>query len=114
MANVAHFFTIYTGWIVIPLFAIVGVIYHFRTRTKGSLIFALGLLCIALGQFIQIFSPFQKMTFDEFSNVLASTGPPVTWYLGSIVFSSGLIVTAIGFVIITFFSHHNVQIPENT
>jgi len=95
-------------WTAIPILAIIGIIFWKKQKTKESLVFASGLVLIAIGPLIQIFSPFGKMTIDEAGKVLSSSGSHFTWYLGSLVVSVGLIFTVIGFAGVTW------KIKQNT
>lgn len=102
MANFAHFFSFYVAWVSIPCLAIIGIIFCIKQSTRESLIFASGIVLIAVGSLIQIFSPFGRIKMDEAGKILSSSGPPLNWYAGSIITSIGLIVTVIGFAIVTW------------
>lgn len=102
MAKLAHYFSVYVTWIAIPCLALIGILFHIKQKTKESLIFASGIVIIALGSIIQVLSPFHKMTLDEAEKVLSSSGPPLSWYIGSITISIGLIVAMIGFALVTW------------
>ncbi len=102
MANFTHFFSVYVAWVAIPCLAIISVIFCIKQSTKESLIFASGIVLIALGLLIQIFSPFGRITMDEAGKVLSSSAPPLSWYAGSIITSIGLIVTVVGFALVTW------------
>lgn len=102
MANFAHFFSLYVAWVSIPCLAMISIIFCIKQSTKESLIFASGIVLIAIGSLIQIFSPFGRVTMDEAGKVLSSSGPPLSWYAGSIITSIGLIVTLVGFAIVTW------------
>ena len=65
MADFAHYFSVYVTWITVPCLAIIGILFHKKQNTKESLIFASGIVIIAIGAIFQIFSPFGKMTLDE-------------------------------------------------
>jgi uncharacterized membrane protein len=102
MSNFAHFLSVYVAWVAVPSLAITGIVFWTKQRTKESLVFASGIVLIALGSLIQVFSPFAKMTMDEAGKILSSSGPPLSWYTGSIVVSIGLIVTIVGFASVTW------------
>jgi hypothetical protein len=84
LAGFAHFFSVYVSWIAIPCLAISG----YSVRITNSL--------------IQIFFPFGKITMDEAGKILSSSGAPLGWYIGSIITSIGLIITVLGFALITW------------
>jgi uncharacterized membrane protein len=102
MSSFAHFFSFYVTWVAVPCLAIIGIIFWIKQRTKESLVFASGIVLIAFGSLIQIFSPFARMTVDEAGKILSSSGPPLSWYTGSIIVSIGLIVTVVGFALVTW------------
>lgn len=102
MANFTHFLSIYVTWSTLPCLAIIGVIFFAKQRTTESFVFASGLVLLTLGAVIQLFFPFGRMTLDEAGNVMSSSGPPLIWYAGSIVVSVGLVVTVIGFAVVTW------------
>ncbi|MHA2218179.1 MAG: hypothetical protein ACXACY_19760 [Candidatus Hodarchaeales archaeon] len=102
MVNFAHLYSVIISWLVIPCLAIIGIFFYKKQKSRNSLIFATGIVVMAFGQLMILFSPFQKMTFDEVGNMLSSSGPPLSWYGGSILFSTGLIITTVGFALITF------------
>ena len=102
MREFAHFFAIYSGWIAIPCLAIIGIVYWLKQKTIESFILTYGIVILALGSLMQVFSPFLKMTMDEIGNVVSSSGPPLIWYAGSIIGSFGLVVTVIGFALVTW------------
>ena len=102
MAGFAHFFSVYVSWIAIPCLAIIGILFHRKRKTKESLIFASGIVLTACGSLIQIFFPFGKITMDEARGILSSSGAPLGWYTGSIITSIGLIITVLGFALVTW------------
>lgn len=102
MNNLAHFFSIYTFWIALPCLAVIAILFHRKQKTKESLIFTLGIVLIAFGSLIQAFTPFGKITMDEAGKILSSSGPPFSWYTGSIITSVGLIITMVGFALVTW------------
>lgn len=102
MAEFAHFFSFYVSWIALPCLAIIGILFYRKQKTKESLTFASGIVLTALGSLIQVFSPFGKISIDEAGKVLSSSGPPLSWYTGSIVTSIGLIITVVGFALVTW------------
>jgi hypothetical protein len=102
MSNFAHFFSFYVTWLTIPCLAIIGIIFWIKQSTKESLVLASGIVLIALGSLVQIFSPFRKVTMNEAGKILSSSRPPLSWYTGSIVTSVGLIVTVVGFAFVTW------------
>jgi hypothetical protein len=102
MAIFAYFFSFYVVWVSIPCLAIISIIFFMKQRTKESLVFTSGIVLIALGTLIQIFSPFGKLAMDEAGKILSSSGPPLSWYTGSIITSIGLIVTVVGLALVTW------------
>lgn len=107
MSNLSHYFSFYVTWTAIPCLAIIGIIFWLKQSTKESLIFASGIVLIALGLLIQIFSPIRNLTIDEAGKILSSSGPPLSWYTGSIITSVGLIVTVVGFALVTWKTKRN-------
>jgi len=101
MTKLAHLFSVYASWIAVPCLAIIGILFHKKQKTKESLIFASGIMLIAVGLLIQIFFPFGKITMDEAGKILSSSGPPLCWHTGNVIFSIGLIITVIGFALVT-------------
>lgn len=65
MSHFAHFFSVYVMWGSIPCLAIIGIIFWIKQKTIESLVFALGLVIIALGSLIQLFFPFARISMDE-------------------------------------------------
>ncbi len=103
MADFAHFFSAYVTWAAIPCLAIISIIFSMKQSTKESMVLSSGIVLVAVGSLIQIFSPFgKKMKLDAAENVLSSSGPPLSWYTGSIISSVGLIVTVVGFALVTW------------
>lgn len=102
MGEFAHFFSIYVIWITISCLAIIAIFFYRKQRTKESLIFAFGIVLTAFGSLIQAFTPFGKITMDEAGKILSSSGPPLSWYTGSIITSVGLIITMVGFALVTW------------
>ena len=102
MADFAHFFSVYTTWAAIPCLAIIGIVFSIKQNTKESLIFATGIVLVAIGSLMQLLSPFQRMTMDQVGKILSSNGPPLSWYSGSIITSLGLIITVVGFALVTW------------
>lgn len=102
MANIAHFLSVFVPWIALPCLAIIGILYHRKHKTKESLIFVSGIALTAVGALIQAFSPFKKLTIDVAGKMFSSSGPPLGWYTGSILFSVGLIITVVGFALMTW------------
>lgn len=102
MAKLAHLFSVYVICVTVPCLAIIGIIFCKKQNTKESLIFTSGIVLIMIGSLIQFFSPFGKITTDEAGKILSSSGPPLSWYTGSIITSIGLIVTTVGFAIVTW------------
>ncbi len=100
MAEFAHNFSVITSWTAIPCLAIIGIFFYKREKTTASLILASGVTLMAIGELTQLFSPFRKATIDTMGKILSSSGPPLSWYTGSIIFSIGLIVTTIGFALV--------------
>ena len=100
MAEFAHYFSVITSWIAIPCLAIIGIFFHKRQKNAESLILASGIALMAIGELTQLFSPFGKATLNAMGKVLSSSGPPLSWYTGSILTSIGLIVTTVGFALV--------------
>jgi len=89
MAIFVHFFSVYVTWAAIPCLAIISVIFSIKQRTKESMILSSGIILVAVGVLFQVFSPF-------------ASEPPLRWYTGSIISSIGLIVTVVGFALVTW------------
>ncbi len=111
MANFAHLFSFYAAWISIPCLAIISIIFYLKQGTKENLVFASGIVLVAVGSLIQTFSPFGRIKMDEAGNILSSSWPPLTWYIGSIITSVGLIVTVVGFAAVTWKMKRRVTEP---
>lgn len=107
MANFAHFFSFYVTRAAVPCLAIIGIIFWIKQSTRESLVFASGIVMITIGLLIRIFSPFTRITMDETGKILSSSGPPLSWYAGSIITSIGLIVTVVGFALVTWKTKRN-------
>jgi hypothetical protein len=101
MERFVCYLSIITSWIAIPCLAISGICFYIRQKDIESLILASGIALLAIGELTQLFSPFSKMTIDAMGKMLSSSGPPLSWYTGSIIISIGLIVTAVGFALVT-------------
>jgi hypothetical protein len=96
ISGLAHNFSFIGSIVTLPLLVIGGVILHYRLRLPSTLTLAVGLLIAALGEFLQLFSPFGKWSYQEIQGVVIGTFPAV-WYLGSVITSAGLLVTCVGF-----------------
>jgi hypothetical protein len=96
IAGAAHDFSFIGGIVTLPLLVIGGVVLHYRLRLASTLTLAVGLVIAAAGEFLQLFSPFGKWSYQEIQGVVIGTFPAV-WYLGSVVTSVGLLVACIGF-----------------
>jgi len=102
MADFAHFFSVYVTWAAIPCLAIISIIFSMKQNTKESLILSFGIVFVAVGSLVQIFSPFENIKLDAAEKVLSSSGPSLSWYTGSIISSLGLIITVVGFALVTW------------
>jgi uncharacterized membrane protein len=102
MTELAHWFSLIVGWITLPCLAIISIFFYKKHKNQGRLSLTIGIITITLGHLIQLFSPFSRMTLDEAGNILSSSGPQLSWYAGSIITSIGLLITVIGFGLITF------------
>jgi len=74
---------------------IIGIIFWKKQRTKESLVFALGILLVALGYLIKIFSVLRQALSKEIFS-------PELWQIGGVITSIGLIVTVVGFALVTW------------
>ncbi len=101
MADLVHFVCIYVTWAAIPCLAIIGIVFGIKQRTKESQILSSGIILIAVGSMFQVFSPFSRMKIDVTGKILSSSGPPLSWYTGSIISTLGLIATVVGFALVT-------------
>jgi len=89
MAIFVHFFSAYVTWAAIPCLAITSVIFSIKQNTKESMILSSGLILVTVGSLFQFFFPF-------------ASEPPLSWCIGSIISSIGLIVTVVGFALVTW------------
>ena len=74
---------------------IIGIIFWKKQRTKESLVAVLGILLIALGYIIQIFTVLRHFLPKEILS-------PELWHIGNVTTSIGLIVTVVGFGLFTW------------
>lgn len=102
MSHFAHFFSVYVMWGSFPCLAIIGIFFWTKQRTLESLVLATGFVIVVLGSLIQTFFPFAKISMDEAGKILSSSGAPLIWYTGSIMISIGLIITVVGFALVTW------------
>ncbi|MDO9079914.1 MAG: hypothetical protein Q7U44_03870, partial [Desulfuromonadales bacterium] len=102
MSSLAHWYSLCSALIAIPLIGIVSIVFHFKNKIASTLILAIGLNLVVLGGLIQIFTGAGEATLDEMGNFLSSSGPPISLYLGSIISSTGLLVTVVGFALVAF------------
>ncbi len=102
MADLVHYVCVYVTWAAIPCLAIIGTVFSMKRRTKESQILSSGIVLIAVGSLFQVFSPFGKMKIDAAGKILSSSGSPLSWYTGSIISTLGLIVTVVGFALVTW------------
>ena len=97
LSGVAHAFSFFGGVVTLPLLTIAGLILHYRLRLASTLTLALGLVAVSIGEFLQLFSPFATLTYQELQNGLVYGEFPPVWYLGSVITSAGFLVTCAGF-----------------
>jgi hypothetical protein len=84
MDSLAHWYSLYVAWVTIPLFGAISIVFHVKRRTVPTLFLCIGLCLVTLGSLIQVFAGAGAATFDEFGNILSSSGPTIFWYLGSV------------------------------
>lgn len=89
----------YVHLILVICAPIIGIIFWIKQRTKESLLFALGILLLPLGELIMIFTNLWVMLMD---NPEKMHELPLTWYIGHEVSSIGIIVTVVGFALVTW------------
>jgi hypothetical protein len=75
--------------------SIIGIIFWKKQRTKESMVFVLGILIAALGPLIKIISVLRQTLSKEILS-------PELWHIGSVITSIGLIVTVVGFALVTW------------
>lgn len=102
MESIAHWYSVYSAWIAVPLIAVIAIYFHFKNKTTPTLVLAIGFSLVAIGAILQIFVGAGSASFDEIGNMLSSSGPPMSWYLGSIITSTGLLITLVGFSLVAF------------
>src|SRR5215831_16925949 len=97
LSSVAHAFSFLGGLVALPLLAVAGVILHRRLRLRPTLTLAVGLVAATVGEFLQVFSPFARWSFQELQGGLVMGEFPPIWYLGGVLTSIGLLITCVGF-----------------
>jgi len=102
MESLAHWFSFYSALIAVPLFAVVAIYFHIKSRTTPTLVLAIGLCLVPIGALLQLFVGAARATFDDMGNMLSHSGPPAAWYIGSIISSTGLLITVMGFALVAF------------
>jgi hypothetical protein len=99
---VAHLFRMFVEAAAVPALTIGAVILYRRRRTKPTLFLLLGLVVALLGEAVQVVaSRFSKVSYinDSSGEVLGATiQPSPLWYVGSTVFSIGIIVVVLAFL----------------
>jgi hypothetical protein len=101
ISGLAHNFSFIGGVVTLPILVIGGAILHYRLRLASTLTLAVGLAIAATGEFLQLFSPFAKWSYQEIQGFVIGQFPAV-WYLGSVVTSAGFLVTCVGFAWFSF------------
>ena len=103
MSEIAHWFSFLGGVTAIPIFATAGVVLHYRLRQGSTMVLAAGLVLTAIGEFVQLFSPFENISYEESQNFITAHGTfPAIWYLGSVIVSIGFLVACAGFLWLSF------------
>jgi hypothetical protein len=102
MSSFVDWFSVVIGWIGLPCLAMLSILFYKKQKFQGSLILAVGIITMTLGQLIKLLTPFGEMPLDEAGNILSSSGSPFNWYTGIFIFSLGLLTAVIGFALITF------------
>ena len=102
MAENVYLFKLIASIVSLICFAITGVFFYRKKRTYPRLMMVCGLIFIFSGTIMQLFSPTASVTYDHLGNILSEEGTRLSWYYGRLLYSLGLIVTAVGFAIETF------------
>ena len=72
---------------LLPILIFTAAILHKKTRRNSTAIALIGLLLALGGTVTQLLSPFRH-----------DVSPAMSWYVGSVVYSAGVIVSCIAFV----------------
>ena len=92
-----HYTLLLTAWVAVPALALASLVLHRRRRSPWSLSLLLGVVAILFGQALQLLSPIDELSYEEFRGIVVSSGEfPLEWYMGSLVSSGGLLMTAVG------------------
>jgi hypothetical protein len=82
--------------------SIIGIIFWRKQKTKESIVFVLGILLVAFGELIRFFTILkQTLKYVEYNTPSSST-VLFTWHIGAVISSIGLIVTVVGFALVTW------------
>ena len=89
-------------YIAIICAAIIGIIFWKKQKTKESIVLTSGILIVALGALIQLFTII-KQTFNYFEYGTSSGSEILFVYdVGSVISSIGLVATVAGFALVTW------------
>ena len=102
MTDFVRIFSFYAPLIVLPILGIISVIFYRKQKTKGKLLFSIGMILMNVGSFVQLFIPYAAVYLNEAGEIESFNGVPLSWHLGCFLFSLGIIVAVIGFSLITF------------
>ncbi|HNW91873.1 MAG TPA: hypothetical protein PKM88_03070 [bacterium] len=102
MVDIAHFISVIVMWLAMPFLTVIGIVFCSKQKTLGSKVLASGLALMTIGSLLSLFSPLGTCSVDEMGRTLSSSGPSLSWYVGSIVTSIGLIAAVFGFALVTW------------
>ena len=102
MSELAHWFSVLSGYICLPAMAVLAIVFYLKNKNKNILVFAIGLSLMVIGQLAMSFFPYASIGLDEFEKIMSESGPPLSWYFGNIIFSLGLLTSVAGLWLITF------------
>ncbi len=92
-----HYALVLTGWVAVPSLLLAALVLHRRMRSRWSLLLLLGLMVILSGRVLQILSPVEDLSYEEFRGIVVSSGEfPVGWYAGRLASAGGLLISAAG------------------
>ena len=92
-----HYALVLTGWVAVPILVLASLVLHRRMRSRWSLLLLLGLMVILAGRVLQLLSPVEDLSYEEFRGIVVSSGEfPVGWYAGNLVSAGGLLISAAG------------------
>jgi len=101
MSAIAENFSVIAKWVALLTMMIMGTLIYERQKDTKSFVFIFGLMSCAVGQIIQVFIPAGRLVFDGAGTIVAVTETPMGWYMGSILSSTGIFISVVGFGLIT-------------